>query len=187
MTKKKSVAEYTEYIAQMSEQLASLAEETSRPFLGTLLRMAALEARNTVPASRDNRQAPKCDEAAKRVDLRPKTIGFFDWDTLNNRIYADAVFAKAFGVNAAKARAGASLEMYLDGVHSDDREYLTQAIKTAIAERALLDVEFRLVGASGKTRHVRVTGQGIYDRRGRAVRFPGTVIDITMQWLSRAA
>lgn len=188
MTIKKNVAEHTEYIAEMAGQLANMAEIIDRPFLSTLLRMASLEAADATPALCSIHQAMKREELPKSDAYRPATIGFFDWDILGDRVYADASFAKAYNVKPAKARDGAPLAHYMRGVHSDDREYLMQAINSALKERTLFDAEYRLVNSAGKTvRHVRATGQAIYDRRGRAVRLPGTVVDITAQWLRRAA
>lgn len=188
MTIKKNVAEHTEYIAEMAGQLANMAESIDRPFLSTLLRMASLEAADAVSALRNIHQTMQREALPKSDALRPATIGFFDWDILGDRIYADASFAKAYSVKATRARDGAPLAHYMRGVHSDDREHLMQAINSALENRTPFDAEYRLVDRTGKTmRHVRATGQVIYDRRGRAVRLPGTVVDITAQWLRRAA
>lgn len=188
MTTKQSVAEPTEYIAEMAGQLAGMAESINRPFLSTLLQMASLEATDAVSALRDIHHTMTCEAPLKTDQLHPTTIGFFDWDILNDRVHADASFAKAYSVKPTKARDGAPLAHYMRAVHSDDREYLMQAIDTAIEQRTPFNAEYRLVNRAGKTsRHVRATGQVIYDRRGRALRMPGTVIDITAQWLRRAA
>ena len=187
MTTKTNVAEHTEYIAEMAGQLANMADSIDRPFLSTLLRMASLEASN-LPALRDIHQVMKREASPQSGTPKPTTIGFFDWDILNDRLYADASIAKAYSVNPAKARNGAPLAQFIRGVHSDDREYLMQIITCAVERRGLFHAEYRLVGSTGKTiRHVRATGQAIYDRRGRAVRLAGTVVDITAQWLQRAA
>lgn len=187
MTTKTNVAEYTEYIAEMAGQLANMAESIDRPFLSTLLQMASLEATN-LPALRDIHQAMKREASPQSSTPKPTTIGFFDWDILNDRLYADASFAKAYSVNPVKARDGAPLAHFIRRVHSDDREYLMQMITSAVELRTLFNAEYRLVDSAGKTvRHVRAIGQAIYDRRGRAVRLPGTVVDITAQWQQRAA
>lgn len=188
MTIKKNVAEHTEYIAEMAGLLANMAESIDRPFLSTLLRMASLEAADAVPALRNLHHAMQRETLPDSNAPRAATIGFFDWDILGDRVYADATFAKAYSVKPARARDGAPLAHYMRRVHSDDREYLMQAINSALEQHTLLNAEYRLVDRAGKTiRHVRATGQAIYDRRGRAVRLPGTVVDITALWLRRAA
>lgn len=187
MTTKKNVAEHTEYIAEMAGQLANMAESIDRPFLSTLLRMASLEATD-LPALRDVHQAMKRDTSPRSGTPKPIAIGFFDWDILNDRVYADASFARACSVTPVKARDGAPLAHFIRKVHSDDREYLMQMITSAVEQRTPFNAEYRLVSSTRKTvRHVRATGQAIYDRRGRAVRLSGTVVDITAQWLQRAA
>ncbi|ETR75928.1 hypothetical protein X566_20460 [Afipia sp. P52-10] len=185
MTKKKNNTEYTEYIAAMAHQLADLAKEINRPFLSTVLRMAFLEALEMPSAPRDNH--PAMSPPSEAGDLLYRTIGFFDWDIPNDRVYADAAFARAFGVNPSNAHDGTPLEHYIRGVHRDDRKRLEQAITVAIEQHTLLSIEYRLVDDAGGVQRVRATGQVIYDRDGQPIRFPGTVVAIDNPLLRRAA
>jgi diguanylate cyclase (GGDEF)-like protein/PAS domain S-box-containing protein len=64
-------------------------------------------------------------------------------------------------------------------VHADDRMWVHEAVRNALAERRLFDLEYRLNHADGQTRWVWERGTGIFDISGRVVAIEGLIQDIT--------
>lgn len=108
-------------------------------------------------------------------------VGVFDWDLIADRVTADERFGAMFGIDATVAQSGAPIEVYLDSVHVGDRQLLTEAINTSIAERAPLRAEYRLTGGSQEERWVLATGRVIVDSDGTPTRLAGVAVDITAQ------
>ena len=67
----------------------------------------------------------------------------------------------------------------LDAVHPDDRQPVREAIERSIAERIPYSLDDRLVRADGGVRVVHGEGEMVVDEAGDAVRFAGTLQDIT--------
>jgi PAS domain S-box-containing protein len=73
-------------------------------------------------------------------------------------------------------------EVFLAGLHPEDRERTDRAVRHALdpTSEGEYDTEFRTVGIKdGVERWVAARGQALCDATGRAVRFTGTVLDIT--------
>jgi PAS domain S-box-containing protein len=64
-------------------------------------------------------------------------------------------------------------------VHSEDRKFLFQALKEALAGGARYDLEYRVLRPSGEIRTVHSTGDVTRDASGKPYRMFGTVQDIT--------
>ena len=107
-------------------------------------------------------------------------VGTWDWDLVQNRIYADSHFARLYSVDPASAAAGAPVSDFISGVHPDDRGWVTQAIDRVVAEGAEFAHEYRLLREDGEIRWVFARGRCFYED-GRPVRFPGVVVDITQR------
>ncbi|MDY8108339.1 PAS domain S-box protein [Fulvimarina sp. 2208YS6-2-32] len=108
-------------------------------------------------------------------------VGTFDWDLERGKIWADARFASVFGIPPDVAEAGATLSAFLDGVHPDDRERVTAAIREASETGDPLVQEYRTIDTEGRVRWVFTRGRCFMDEAGRPVRFPGAVVDITFE------
>ncbi|MFQ3627256.1 MAG: PAS domain S-box protein, partial [Cyanobacteriota bacterium] len=64
-------------------------------------------------------------------------------------------------------------------VHPEDLEWVEQAFQQALAQRTLLEVEYRVVHPDGTEIWVLTKGQGIYDETGQPLRMTGVMINIT--------
>lgn len=149
--------------SEVCRELAEAAQKKGQDTLATLLRMAALEAA----------------ESGVRQDdgwAKDLLVGTWDWDVENNLVYADARFAALFGISASDAASGTPLTAWLHAVHPDDRDRLQAAIRASL-KGALFSIEYR-VTSEGKTHWVYARGKCTI-KAGRAVRFPGAIVDIT--------
>ncbi|MET0971357.1 MAG: PAS domain-containing protein [Tardiphaga sp.] len=112
------------------------------------------------------------------INIRDSLVGTWDWDVVHDRIYADARFAALFGLEPGPATLGAPLVSWLAAIHPDDVEDVGRDIEATLSTGKLFSREYRVV-ANGETRWVYARGKSTMDKNGRAVRFPGAVVDIT--------
>jgi PAS domain S-box-containing protein len=106
-------------------------------------------------------------------------VGIWDWDLASNLVNADRRFAEMYGVDPDLAAAGAPIETYVEGVHPDDRELVTERINAALKARAPYRAEYRLQNSSGEIRWVLATGTVVVAADGKATRLAGVSVDIT--------
>jgi PAS domain S-box-containing protein len=120
-------------------------------------------------------------EAAERMDLatRASNIGTWDYDPANDILRWDARCKALFGLSP-DAQVSYQ-DAFLRGLHPDDRERTDRAVSQALNPLSprSYDIEYRTVGIEdGIERWIAATGEAIFDH-GRAVRFVGTVLDIS--------
>lgn len=153
--------------------IASFARERKHEFLSYILRLAAAEAyKNT--AEDDVFELPMPRKPAARELI----VGIWDWDIRNDRIYLDESAAKFFCVAPESAARGMPNTSYLSAIHPDDVVRVQAAMAAAMQVGGAYECEYRLL-RNGRLSWVMARGSCTLDRRGRAVRLPGALIDIT--------
>ena len=155
-------------LSEICHELAETASHSQQDVLAQLLRMAALQAATTDLRYRD-------DEAPARDTL----VGVWDWDVATDLVYTDGRFARMFGVTADQAERGLPLRAWLDAIHPDDVASVSADIEQALHGR-LFSREYRVV-SGGETHWVYARGKCTLDDNGRAVRFPGAIVDISRE------
>jgi len=152
----------------LTDLLAQIADQASRyhePVLAHICKMAALEAQG--------KDIP--------VPLPGMTIiGMWDWDAVNDVNHLDEGCAELFGVDPVQARLGMSINEYLKAVHPDDIQRLVDAIMHALKHGGPLEIRYRING-NGRVRHVLARGNCTLDKFGRALRFPGLMLEFPNQ------
>lgn len=106
-------------------------------------------------------------------------VGTWVWDLGVDRIYADERLSAFFGVAPERARDGLPLADYTSAIHDEDRARVEAAIAHALETGEDYEIEYRVLGAEGRERWLLARGRAEHDERGRAVRFPGVVADVT--------
>jgi PAS domain S-box-containing protein len=104
--------------------------------------------------------------------------GVFDYDLVTDRLEWDTRTRALFGL---PPDAPVSYDVFLAGLHPDDRAWVDEAVRAALdpAGSRTYDIAFRTVGLEdGIERWIAAKGQAIVEA-GRAVRFIGTVHDVT--------
>ncbi|MBE9009076.1 PAS domain S-box protein, partial [Pseudanabaenaceae cyanobacterium LEGE 13415] len=109
------------------------------------------------------------------------------WNIPDNRVTTDRYFARMFGVDPDAAAAGLAIEHFLDAMHPDDRPRVTAAIEQAIATGEEYTAEYRVRDVERQERWVIARGRAEYDANGRAIAFPGALVDITARKQTEAA
>lgn len=109
--------------------------------------------------------------------LEAGSIATWSWDIHKNRVTVDRMGARLFGVSESDARGG-PISAYFDAMHPDDRQRVADVIQGAMEKADSFESEYRLRNGEGY-RWVIARGRVLRDAQGRAVQFPGVLVDIT--------
>ena len=121
------------------------------------------------------------EDAHERLRLAAEAgaIGIWDWDIRRNMLTWDA---RMYALHGAAPRPDVQTkDLWVSLLHPDDRHLAEQALADALAGKAPVATEYRIVWPDGATRHIRATGLVSRDETGRAKRMVGTNCDITEQ------
>lgn len=104
-------------------------------------------------------------------------VGSWDVDLLNDKlVWSDEIF-RIWEIDKTKFKA--DFAAFVDTVHPQDRERVTQAYNEAIGNHSLYEIEHRLLFPDGRVKYILEQGEPQYDAQGKPVRFIGTSLDIT--------
>ena len=125
-------------------------------------------------------EARRRDSAERlRLAAAAAQIGTFDYNPVSGDLTWDDRCKALFGL---PPEAEVSYETFLAGLHPDDRERSHLAVLEALnPDGPGFEIEYRIIGIEdGAERWIAATGQAFFEE-GIAVRFVGTVRDITKQ------
>jgi PAS domain S-box-containing protein len=123
-------------------------------------------------------------QTQERLDLtlsNAEIVGLWDWHIPEDRVFADERFARLFGVDPARAAAGAPIADFLGGIHVEDRERVREQIAVAMQTGGPYSSEYRLNVKRGEVRYVVARGKCEFAPNGTPLRFPGAIVDVTEQ------
>lgn len=104
-------------------------------------------------------------------------IGSWNVDLVSDKLFwSDEIF-RIWEIDSTQFKA--DFAAFLDTVHPEDRERVSQAYNEAIANHSLYEVEHRLLFPDGRVKYVLEQGEPQYDAQGKPVRFIGTSLEIT--------
>lgn len=105
-------------------------------------------------------------------------IGTWVWDVPNDQVIADERFARTFGLSVEQCSKGLSFAQVSASMHPDDRERVHAATAEAIKLGSPYRCEYRVLHRDGIYRWIEANGRAELDATGRAIRFPGVLLDI---------
>jgi hypothetical protein len=103
-------------------------------------------------------------------------IEYWDWDILNDKLHWSEEMYRIFGLYPQKF--GATYEAFINSVHPEDRAYLDNAVKKALAG-APYAIDFRVVLEEEEERIVHAQGKVLFNNKNIPVLMRGTVQDVT--------
>src|SRR5215217_3147535 len=120
-------------------------------------------------------------ESQERLSLAVESteLGTWDYDLVTGDLSWDERCKAMFGL---PPEAEVDYEIFLKGLHPEDRQRTDRVVQRSLdpASGGGYDTEYRTMGIEdGVERWVSAQGQAFFDEGRRAVRFTGTVLDIT--------
>jgi PAS domain S-box-containing protein len=106
-------------------------------------------------------------------------VGLWDWMVDSDLLHGDAHFARLYGLDIDKTKAGLTEEEYQRYVVDEDLEMLRRDIREVFDAGADFLVEYRLDIPGLPLRWVECKGRMLYSAEGQPLRFSGTAVDIT--------
>jgi PAS domain S-box-containing protein len=124
-------------------------------------------------------QSLRVTQARLESTLEASSVGTWTWDIASDRLIADEFTARLFSLAAAAAAAGLPAAAYLQVIHEEDRQRVTDALESAILLCSAYDISYRVRHGDGEFRWLQARGRVESDGAGHATYFHGAVIDIT--------
>jgi PAS domain S-box-containing protein len=118
-------------------------------------------------------------DTTERLDMaqRAARVGMWDWNVVGGSIEWSPLMFDIFGLDRLKCPPG--FDSWRSAVHPEDRDTAAKRIEQALAQRALLDSDYRIVLPNGEIRWINASGEGRYDGNGQPLRMLGICRDIT--------
>lgn len=104
--------------------------------------------------------------------------GTWVWDIPNNSVTADQRFSRAFGLPLERCQTGIPIEEAFTSIHPEDLERVAADIQRTLVTGGAFRCEYRVRQADGCYRWVEASGHAELNAEGKAVRFPGVLVDI---------
>jgi PAS domain S-box-containing protein len=123
-----------------------------------------------------NSAALRASEERLRFALEAGRLGVWTIDLTTGELTASDICKSICGRAPTDSL---TLEELRESIHPDDRLLQVEAIDEAIANRSLLDAEYRLTTPAGEERWVQIRGQANYDADGKPLTITGTTQDVT--------
>ncbi|MET0676328.1 MAG: PAS domain-containing protein [Bradyrhizobium sp.] len=149
-------------LSDFYSELALHASTCDQPMLAHISRMAALEAKGKdIPVPL----------------LGWNVLGIWDWDAASDVVYMGGKCAELFDVDPEAARRGLPISDFIKAMHPEDAPRVADTIMSALQNGGPYESRYRVI-AKGAVRNVVAIGDCILDASGRAVRFPGVILEL---------
>jgi two-component system CheB/CheR fusion protein len=109
-------------------------------------------------------------------------LGTWDYDPQNQELVWDKRCKEIYGFSSS---AFVSMVSFYEAIHPEDRERVINKINETLADNGSgeFDAEYRTIPIEGKVKWLKSKGRAYFNEEGAAVRFIGTLLDITFQKL----
>jgi PAS domain S-box-containing protein len=122
-------------------------------------------------------QALQRSEERLRLALGAARMGIWYWSAETNVLVWDDNLRALYGLPPGQSVGG--YEEFLDRVHPDDRQFVSESVARAIRGAGSLDYEFRILLPDGRVRWIADQGRVELDRDGRSRYLTGVCMDVT--------
>ena len=132
----------------------------------------------------DITERKRAEEALRQSDerlklsLRSGQIGTFFWNVQDGTHVWDDRMHEIWGLEPGTYQ-GAMEPDFLDNLHPDDAQRVTEAVRRTLEEDYDYDIDYRIIHPDETTRHVHALATLIRDEQGRPIELIGVCLDIT--------
>ncbi|MEH2022892.1 PAS domain-containing protein [Nostoc sp.] len=143
---------------------------------------SAYQQAQTELAERQRTEAAlKASEEKLKLTLNFADIGYWEWNPVNQ------LFVSENGIRcfySDPSDPNLTYEQWLNQIHPEDREWVEEEFRQAIATQTDYAVEYRIVWQDGSIHWLSAKGRGVYDVTGQLLRMLGVLMEITKRKLS---
>ena len=109
-------------------------------------------------------------------------VGTWDYDPQSKELIWDKRCLEIYGVSPDEE---VDTEVFSNVIHPDDRKMVQDKISESLRDvkSGQFDAEYRTIPIHGKIRWLKGKGRAYFNEKGEAIRFIGTLLDITFQKL----
>lgn len=127
----------------------------------------------------------KLAESEERYALMTEgsSIGLWDWDIRNGKIYLSDHSKKIIGLD--QGAFNGTVEELSALLIDEDKQTSFKALEAHIKNKEPYDIEYRIMRPDGRLVWIHAKGQAIWDDNGRANRMAGSIDDITQERLDQ--
>ncbi|MCU1261542.1 MAG: hypothetical protein JWO80_4427, partial [Bryobacterales bacterium] len=118
-----------------------------------------------VTLRREAQEALASSERRLRLALLAGRMGTWFWNARTNTVQWDAALEQIYGLPPGTF--GGTYEAFLDRVHPDDRERVTESVTQAGQQASDYEIEFRTIRPDGEVRWISDRGQVLFGEGGR--------------------
>lgn len=111
-----------------------------------------------------------------RLSQEYANIGTWEWNVQTGELYWSESIARLFGYGDIVTES--TYENFINAVHPDDKERVSDAITQAIKNKTSYEIEHRVLWQNGSVRWVKEQGAVIRDADGAALKMLGVVSDV---------
>ncbi|MCR4332258.1 MAG: PAS domain S-box protein, partial [Sulfuricaulis sp.] len=135
-----------------------------------------MDIRDLTPIRETERVLRESEAGLSRAQ-RIARLGNWDWNIVTNNLrWSDEIY-RIFGLTPQQF--DATYEAFLNSVHPDDRQSVTEALNKALNEKAPYSLYHRIVLPDGTERIVHEQAEVTFDENDKPIRMVGTVQDVT--------
>ncbi|MEP0755736.1 PAS domain S-box protein [Trichocoleus sp. Lan] len=132
-----------------------------------------------ISSRKQSEEALRESENRLRLALESAELGTWDFNPISGVLRWDDPCKAAFGL---PPESEINYDVFLSGLHPDDRERTNQVVQFALnpESNGEFDIEYRTIGLKdGVERWIAAKGKAFFNPAGIAIRFIGTVLNIT--------
>ncbi len=106
-------------------------------------------------------------------------IGSWEWDLSTRELFGNQQLLAMFGFPAETDAPPTTESTFVQRIHPDDRQRVTEALERSMSRGSDYAAEYRVVLPDGSQRWLATRGRPLYDADGSAVRLVGAAYDTT--------
>jgi len=157
--------------------IAPVPGDDGKPARYLSIRTDISEIKDNELRARQTEQALRISEERLRRSQVFANIGTWDWDIQTGELYWSERIAPLFGYPEGPRET--SCEKFLQAVHPDDRQRVTDAVGACVQHGAEFQIEHRCLWPDGTERWLLERGDVLRDADGKPLHMLGAVTDIT--------